>query len=277
MNKLMKAIAKVPILGHTVLGFYRMKIALGYFQKPLFNLTTWLFTSNETTNFTYDLETNNIRYLASLIADIVNIETHTAMGYINEIKNDNELRKHISDTTAKSDFVFRADNGMCFGRRIGWYAFARALKPRIIIETGVDKGLGACLLTAALKKNSQEGYEGYYYGTEINPSAGYLLAGDYANFGRIIYGDSIEALEKFDGVIDLFINDSDHSEDYEAEEYRTISNKLSGRAIILGDNSHVTDKLLEFSLRTNRHFVFFQEKPKEHWYPGAGIGISFRR
>ena len=104
-----------------------------------------------------------------------------------------------------------------------------------------------------------------------------MFSGNYAKYGRILYGDSIESLRKFDGVIDLFINDSDHSADYEAEEYRTVAGMLSERAVILGDNSHCSNKLLEFSLKTNRHFVFFHEKPEAHWYPGAGIGISFKR
>ena len=111
----------------------------------------------------------------------------------------------------------------------------------------------------------------------IEPKAGYLLSGDYANYGHILYGDSIESLKSFDGMIDLFVNDSDHSEDYEAEEYDIIENKLSVNAIVLGNNSHCTDKLLEFSLKAKSHFLFFQEKPYNHWYPGAGIGISFMR
>jgi hypothetical protein len=133
------------------------------------------------------------------------------------------------------------------------------------------------VLISALMRNKEEGYEGRYYGTYINPEAGYLLSGEYANYGTILFGDSIQSLKKFDGVIDLFINDSDHSAEYEAEEYKTVASKLSAHAIILGDNSHCTDKLLEFSLKTIRHFVFFREKPKEHWYPGAGIVISFKR
>ncbi|WP_394359037.1 class I SAM-dependent methyltransferase [Leptolyngbya boryana] len=92
-----------------------------------------------------------------------------------------------------------------------------------------------------------------------------------------MYGDSIESLKHLDVPIDIFINDSDHSAEYEAEEYRTIASKLSDRAIVLGDNSHVTNKLLEFSLTMNRNFVFFKEIPTQHWYPGGGIGISFKR
>ena len=104
-----------------------------------------------------------------------------------------------------------------------------------------------------------------------------MLSGDYADYGKILYGDSIESLKKFDGPIDLFINDSDHSATYEAKEYETIKDKLSERAVILGDNSHCTDKLFEFSLAAQRDFIFFQERPKDHWYPGGGIGISFKR
>ncbi len=243
----------------------------------MLELIKWLFTSRETTNFTYDLEENNKRYLASLIADVLNMEVRTIESYIAEIAEDEELRRHIARMVASSDLAFVADEEVRFGRRIGWYAFARALKPRVIVETGVDKGLGSCVLTAALKRNKEEGHEGKYYGMDINPAAGYLLSGGYAAFGSILHGDSIQSLAKFQGAIDLFINDSDHSADYESREYATISDKLTGNAIVLGDNSHYTDKLLEFSLRTGRRFVFFQEKPRGHWYPGGGIGISFRR
>ena len=47
--------------------------------------------------------------------------------------------------------------------------------------------------------------------------------------------------------------------------------------MILGDNSHVTDELLRFSIEHKRNFVLFRERPKNHWYPGAGIGISYKQ
>ena len=271
------AIVRTPVLGRAVLFFFRAKTAGAYYGPLLARVFKWLIRSREVTNFTYDLEENNKRYLASMIADIANIEFSTAMAYIREIDEDAKLKKHVADVIESSGMAFMADKEVLFGRRIGWYVFARAMKPRVIFETGVDKGLGSCILAAALKRNGADGYEGRYYGTDINPEAGYLLAGEYAKYGSILYGDSIESLRQFDGKIDLFINDSDHSAGYEAEEYRTISSKLSDRAIILGDNSHCTDELLQFSLQTNRHFAYFQEIPRDHWYPGAGIGISFKR
>ena len=277
MTKFQNTIIRIPFIGKVILVAYRAKTALGYFVGPLSNLIKWLFWSKEITNYSYDIEENNKKYLSSLIADILNVEFDTVMTYIREIEKDTELKRHIEDVTANSSLSFLADKEVQYGRRVGWYAFARALKPKTIIETGVEKGLGACVLAAALKRNKEEGYEGKYFGTDNDITAGYLFSGDYADYGSILYGDSIESLTKFGSTIDLFINDSDHSEEYEADEYNTIANKLSEHAIVLGDNSHVTNKLLNFSLKTNRHFIFFPEKPSEHWYPGGGIGISFNR
>jgi predicted O-methyltransferase YrrM len=277
MSDLTLTMGRTPVLGRAVLTALRAKIALSYYKRPAFDMLRWLMHSRETTNFTYDLEEHNKRYLAALIADVVGVEFERILAYIREIEEDAELRSHIAAMTADSSLAFIADQEARYGRRIGWYAIARAIKPRVIIETGIDKGLGACVLAAALRKNLSEGYAGTYYGTDINPQAGYLLTGIYAPYGKILYGDSIESLRKVEGPVDLFINDSDHSAEYEAAEYKVIASKLSEKGIVLGDNAHCTDKLLQFSLDEGRSFVFFSERPDHHWYPGGGIGISFRR
>lgn len=270
-------ITRIPVMGRTVLAAYRAKLALANMRTPLVNSIRWLATSRETTNFTYDLDDLNRRYLAAMISDILTVDYSTIAEYFSELEGDTQLKQHVIRVTAASKLAAIADEYVRFGRRLGWYAVVRALKPRLIVETGVDKGLGSCILTAALKRNSQEGFEGRYIGTDINPNAGYLLTGEYARFGRIMYGDSIESLRTIADSIDVFINDSDHSADYEYREYLTIASKLSHRALVLGDNAHSCDKLLQFSLETGRQFVFFQEKPSRHWYPGAGIGFSFHR
>ena len=237
----------------------------------------WLLTSKEITNYTYDLSERNIHYLASLISDITQKEYDEIMGYIKEIQHDDALKTHVKRLTEQSEESVYSDKRAAFGKRMGWYALARAKKPKIIIETGVDKGLGSCVLAAALMRNASEGHEGYYYGTDINPKAGYLFCAPYTQFGEILYGDSIESLKKFDQKIDLFINDSDHSPDYEAQEYQVVAPKLAPNALILGDNAHATDKLFQFAQASNRQFLFFQENPLNHWYPGGGIGIAFER
>ncbi len=268
-------IIRIPILGKILIILYRFKIAIGYYINPIKQIFLWLLRSNETTNFTYDISPINKQYLISFISVITGKNVNEIQKYILEIENDVELKNHITNYTKQSAQQYMADLNPEYGRRIGWYATIRAKKPKIVIETGVDKGLGSCILTAALIKNTEEGYPGRYYGTDINQKAGYLLKGKYADFGEILYGDSIDSLKKFNCQIDIFINDSDHSPEYEWEEYQIIRNKLSDNAIILGDNTDTNTKLLQFSLDEGRKFLFFQENPIKHWYPGGGIGASY--
>lgn len=238
------------------------------------NWSRWVFSSREESNFTYDLTDDNILYLAHTLAIATGREPEDARAYIEELRGDRELAERLILSMKNSRFRAVSDDRIGYSRRLGWYALVRLTKPRVVVETGVDKGLGAVVLCAALKRNRDEGHPGRYYGTDIVPTAGWLLTPPYAEMGEILYGDSIESLRKLDESIDIFINDSDHSAEYEAREYEAILPKLAPNGIILADNAHVTAKLAELSLRTGRRFLFFKEQPRDHWYPGAGIGIS---
>lgn len=260
-----------------LLNFLRRLVqASMYYNSKYAQILSWGINSKEDTNYTYNISNKNIHYLAHTIAVVTSTNYQLILEYINEAKEDALLRNSIIEATKSSPFRKYADLEVRLGKRLGWYAFVRVLKPKVVVETGIDKGLGSVVMCAALLKNKGEGYEGKYYGTDINPKAGYLLTGKYQEAGKILYGDSINSLSQFSEKIDLFINDSDHSADYEYQEYLTIRNLLSDKSIILGDNSHITDKLLAFSNETNRKFLFFKEEPVDHWYPGGGIGISFK-
>lgn len=239
------------------------------------NWFKWLYTSREHTNLTYNLEPLNVQYMAAMIAEVTGRSNQEILKYISDLENDHELRLHITGLSVNGERSYLADKEARYARRAGWYAIVRALKPRVVVETGIDKGLGACVIAAALKKNSEEGTEGRYYGTDINPKAGYFFTDPYSKYGEILYGDSIESLEKLDENIDLLINDSDHSAEYEMREYESVKNKLNPGAIIVGDNAHCSESLYVFSTINSRRFLYFQEKPVEHWYPGGGMGLSF--
>jgi predicted O-methyltransferase YrrM len=246
-----------------------------YFRPKIALLVRKTFGTGEDTNFTYDLTQKNLRYLAHTIALVTDQSADKIAGYILEAREDTALKAHLNSTLRAHGLPSREDVDNLFGRRLGWYALVRALRPRIVVETGVDKGHGSILLCAALLRNAAEGHAGEYFGLDIAPTAGWLLSGEYARTGKILYGDSLRSLENFEEPIDMFINDSDHSADYESREYQTVQSKLAPGAIVLGDNSHATDRLCKFSEETGRRFIFFREEPADHWYPGAGIGISF--
>ena len=246
-------------------------------ETVLRHLARWIIGSNEKTNYTYHLTPLNIRHAVHTVALVTGDSFETVSGIFDEVLDAPHLDAHMAAVLETVDEVLRqsADAEARFGRRMIWYALVRLLKPRLVVETGVDQGLGALALCEALRRNTEEGAPGRYIGTDKREDAGQYVAGAYEAFGTVMIGDSLESLDKIEGPIDMFINDSDHSADYEAREYQAIAAKLSEHAVILSDNAHSTSKLDEFALETGRQFVFFREQSTGHWYPGAGVGIAW--
>jgi hypothetical protein len=271
-----RTVARIPVLGRLAGMAFRSRLPAPFVWRTVRSATAWIVRSRETTNYTYDLSARNRAHLAAFVAATAKVPLELARGYLDEVGGDTALATHVVQRTKESGEAFRSDPVARFGRRAGWYAYVRALKPKVVVETGVDKGLGACVLAAAILRNRAEGFEGRYYGTDIDPRAGYLFSGPYHEAGEILYGDSIESLRSLDETIDLFINDSDHSAEYEGREYETVEEKLSPRAFLIGDNAHVTDKLMEFAERTGRRFLYFREDSDGFWYPGSGLGVAYR-
>lgn len=257
-------------------NYHRTRLALSYYWPKLRMIPAWLRSSREETNFTYDITPRNRLYLAHTLVTVLDRPLAEVQAYIDEALADEALAEHVVGAASRSPQIGSIDATCHFGRRLGWYAAARALKPRVVVETGVDKGLGAVLLCAALRRNEAEGTAGRYYGIDINPQAGFLLCGPYASRGEILTGDSVATLRTFPKKIDLLVTDADHALDHEYREYLAARDRLSETAIILADNAHAGDALARFAAETGRKFLFFCEEPLGHWYPGAGIGFCWR-
>jgi len=236
----------------------------------------WSFKNTEVSNYYYSLTPSNRNDLISLISLISSRPFSTIEEYFIEIESDNHVKKTLEDFRDSHSEL--KDSNLMLGRRLGWYALIRVSRPKLVVETGVHHGVGGLVIQAALKRNQSEGFDGSYIGTDINENAGILFRAEDKSFARILYGDSIESLKKLgDGSVDFFINDSDHSARYEADEYEVMKFKASSRCIFLGDNSHESSALYDFSRALNRSYAFFKEMPLNHFYPGAGIGISIPR
>jgi predicted O-methyltransferase YrrM len=245
--------------------------------KVLATSVRWLVSSREHTNYTYDLTELNTDHLAWFVATVCQVPIEKVRGYLAEIAGDEALRGHITDTTARAARRGLADRTVQLGRRIGWYAMVRARKPRHVVETGVDKGLGTVVLAAALLRNAEEGHPGRVTAIDINPEAGYLArTGKWSTVVDLIYADSVQALSTLDRPVDVFLHDSDHHAEYERREFTTIEGHLSPTALLLTDNVTSTSVLSGYAEKTGRHFLAFIERPARHWYPGDGIGAAWR-
>lgn len=248
--------------------------ALEYFAAPLRNLAKWVVTSQENTNFTYDISPHGITTLAHAVSLATGAPVPDVRAYLAEPADDAAFLETLRLKGTKLARTLPFDPEPLFGRRLGWYAAVRALKPRVVLESGVDKGLGAMLLCYALERNAEDGAPGHYIGLDINPHSGALMAQPYSRHARFLLGDALDSIASLADPVDLYINDGDHRHDYELREYQAIAPHLAPGCLILGDNCHLSEALPRFAEATGRRFFFWHEQPADHWYPGAGIGFA---
>jgi predicted O-methyltransferase YrrM len=232
----------------------------------------WLAGSREHTNFTYDLTPRNLEHLAWWLSGITGEPVQQSRAYIAEVLHDDELREHVRTATADSSRRGLADRTVRFGRRVGWYALVRSLRPERVVETGTDKGLGSVVLAAALLRNGA----GRLTTIDVNEESGYLVTGRYGTVVDRVVGDSVTEIGRLDGGVDVFLHDSLHTFEYETAEFAAVEPLLRPGAVVLSDNAHDSDALSTWAEATGRSFSFFDERPAGHWYPGDGIGAAWR-
>lgn len=253
--------------------YIRRRRALSLYENKLKLAREWSRKRTEFSNYYYQLTPRNREDLAFLISVMAGIRVEQVEDLFNEVENNQNLKETLMNfKNSRKDLC---DSTMELGRRIGWYALIRIARPRLVVETGVHHGLGSLVICAALLKNREEGFMGRYLGVDIDPNCGSLFQSPFTEVGSIVTGDSLELLPAVESEIDFFINDSDHSAHHEMSEYLCIKDKLNDGSIILGDNCHQSDSLRFYSRSNNRNFIFFKEEPYNHFYTGAGIGISF--
>jgi predicted O-methyltransferase YrrM len=274
MRKFVWLVRNTPGLRYLARTLLRTRIAIVESLIPHATDTLrWLFGSLETANLTYNLETPNQQFLAANVAFLTGRSRNEIIGLFKEASDDPEVRATYSATRAASPQGFICDPDIRLARRKVWYALARLLRPRVIVETGVDKGLGSLILCAALRRNTAEGYPGRYYGTDIKPGAGWLLADSYRDFGEILIGDSIESLQSLDGPIDMLIADSCHDPQYEAREYAVAKSKLASSFLVISDQGTTT--LMEAADTYGWRFFSLRERATRTILEGTDFGLAF--
>jgi len=252
---------------------YKVRLLIGYhaFRRAPIASAKYLLFDRELDNFTYELA--NEAELAQFIGRTLGITPDAAAGYIGELQGDDSLR-----VTIRERLLARANRNrtMPYGRRLGWYAAVRARKARTIVETGVHDGLGSTVLLRALSRNAADGFDGKLVSFDINPDAGWLIPADLRSRHELHIGNSLDLLvPALDGrSVDLFIHDSDHRYAHESAEFEAVLDVAGEGAVLISDNAHGGTAFKDFCERHRLPFHLFMEVPANHFYTGAGIGLT---
>lgn len=231
----------------------------------------YVLLGRETDNFTYDID--NTSELSAFLAAALHAEVDAIAGYVRELETDVVLERAVN---ARLQGRRDRNTRMPFGRRLGWYAVARQIKPAVVVETGVHDGLGSTALLRALERNAADGHEGRLISVDITPDAGWLVPDWLRVQHQVLIGDALTMLPgvlKERGV-GMFIHDSDHRYEHETAEFELMSGYAAPGAALISDNAHAGTAFRDFCARNGIDFRFWREQPRDHFYPGAGIGLG---
>jgi predicted O-methyltransferase YrrM len=232
----------------------------------------WQFVvaSPEPDNYTYQI--TNEAELATWTAGVARCDEAAAGALVQEPSHDVELADRLRTATA-SHWLW-TKRAPPFGKRLGWYALARALRPRRVIEIGAHDGLGSMLLLRALELNEREGFPGTLVSFDVNPSAGWLV-GEHALWELRIQSSDVGLPEVVSAApVDMLIYDGWHTFEAEYADLRFAANRLSSGGVLVSDDAQVTRALAHLCEELGFVYSEFQEVPVDHFYPGAVLGAG---
>lgn len=239
---------------------------------PVGRYLRYLAVGAEIDNFTYELA--NEGELPVFLARLLEIDERAAAELVAEARDDELLARRLHDATRRRWWTKTAPP---FGRRLGWYAIVRMVKPQLVVETGIHDGLGSLILIRALERNAEEGAPGRLVGFDIYPHAGWIV-GAHPLYRRVVEPTEVALERELDGAppVGVFIHDTLHTYEHERFELEAAAERLAPGGVLISDNSHASTALRDVSAERGLHYEFFGERPKDHFSPGAGIGAARR-
>lgn len=233
----------------------------------------WRFVlaSPEPDNYTYAI--TNEAELANWAAGVARCDEATAQALVEEPAHDAELADRLRSATAQHRLWTKPVPP--FGKRLGWYALARALRPRRVIEIGAHDGLGSLLLLRALELNQREGHPGTLTSFDVNPAAGWLV-GEHPQW-KLRIQSSAEGLAQVispSTPVDMLIYDGWHTFEAEYADLRVAAEHLSPQGVLVSDDAQVTQALARLCEELGFDYSEFQEVPVDHFYPGAVLAAG---
>lgn len=268
-SKLRRRLATSPIARGAAFPLRTMMVAR-YDAHVIGRSVDWLMRGRETTNLTYDLESLNRDQLGWFVSAVTGAEIGQVRTWMRELEDDERLAEQLTRRLSSNPRRRICATEPHWARRLGWYSLVRATEPDHVVETGTHLGLGSCVIAAALLRNGH----GRLTTIDIDPEAGYLIEEPWASVIDRRTGSSIDVLAELKDV-DIFLHDSLHTYDYETKELTAVGPNLRPDAIVLSDNAHESSALSDWAERNGRQYLFFKEQPRDHWWPGDGIGAAW--
>lgn len=216
----------------------------------------------------YSYEIANEEALANFVASLLNVSPMEVAGWIAETKADEVLARDrgLSLTHKRR---------LPLGYRLAWYAIIRGLKPKVVIEAGIHRGLGSEVVLRALQRNAGEGSAGRLISFDLFEDTGQLVSPKVTGEWERVIESTRTGLERvLRGVeVGLFIHDIQHVEEPHDFEFELVRAHAAERLVII-DSIGKHPALPEFCQRRGGQCFYFREEPKDHFLQPSGSRVG---
>ncbi|BAE50240.1 class I SAM-dependent methyltransferase [Paramagnetospirillum magneticum] len=234
----------------------------------------WTFRSRDIASRSYHTTRLNQDELCWTIAAVTRIPIERIMGWRDEILADDDLARHVRRAVESSPERWSHDPDYRLGRRLAYYLLTRALRPKRVIEAGVDRGFGAVLILRALERNAAEGSPGEYLGIDRKPEADAFLYTAYpARRGRIQCGDAAAILRGLPGDGSLIIHDTGIEPTHLAAFTAALDAMLADDTVVI--SSWLRPDFMDLARRRSRGFLGHKDSAPGHWKPPSRMSFIF--
>lgn len=240
--------------------------------RPWGVLLRWWVGSRELGNWSYLTTADNQRVLCALVASLTGTPVAQVRRHAEELFADDELIGHLAAARQRNGLRWHTDAAFKPGKRLAYYLLVRAMKPRRVVEAGLDKGFGAQLIARALQRNAQEGVDGEYVGLEYDPDKPVpFFDRPFHDRCTVVRCDSVRHLQDDPAEIDLFIHDTTADEPHMTRQLGAALERLSRNGIIV--SVWTNPSVFAFAEARAVHLVTHKDETVDH--PHGGSRLAF--
>lgn len=216
-------------------------------------------------------------YLPKFLDRNIMVEKHTQR-FSEEIKKITKIYDSLNKRfNLRSQDYFRNLQSEIPDRYALLYFIVRALKPKVIVETGVAAGVSTGYILQGLKDNGfgklysiDLPFQWYTYGNfklhldsiPVGKTPGYLIPQDLKKNWKLILGNTYEELPKLLkslGKIDSFFHDSEHTYKTMTFEYQTAWPYIKNQGILISDDVAFNKAFETFTRKHKVKPIYFKE------------------
>jgi hypothetical protein len=243
---------------------------VSFSENPL-GVARYVLLDPEVGDFSYDLD--NEDELVQFLASTLDLDAAALAGYLFEMHADPTFTSELAARTRwRPDMKRRIG----LGPRVGWYAMVRALKPQLVLETGIKHGLGSLVLLRALQRNAQEGSPGRLISLDMDPFSGWVVPERLRSNWETVFASTFDGLEPaLEGrEVDLFICDMPPDDEIEDFETRTVMRHAASHITLIAGAGDRTTAMRNVTAELGGEYHCFTERPRHAVYPGAGLVVA---